>query len=165
MFETLIQNLQEQTQIYKDLQELAREKNAVLIAADTEKLSEITKEEWRLLKKAGKLETARMKLIAVHSAGQPNELDTLDKLIDRAESNEQEQLKVIKEDLLSTIENYKELNELNRQLLEIHLEYTDYMLNVFSQVNSYGNSYDSSGNENDHYSDGPIGGSIIDSEV
>lgn len=164
MYQPLIDNLKHQVAIYCELLELARQKNGILIEADTNQLSAITSGEWALLKRAGKLEKERMEILTQMTAGTPEKLDSIDKAIKLAGEPEKQQLKAIKDDLLATIADYKEINELNKQLLEVHLQYTEYMVNVFSSASNYNNAYDSTGHESNSQPT-HLGGGIIDSEV
>lgn len=157
MFAALLQNLQEQIKVYEDILRLSEEKTEVISKADIQRLDEMTQQEWKYLKEAERLELVRMELL-----GDNQEYATLSGAINACTGEKKEQLKHCKDALLTLIMKQKDVNEINHRLLESHLDYSEFMMNVFSQATQANNMYNQNGYEQSQ-SNSTIG--LIDSEV
>lgn len=122
--------LLEQKSVQRQLLELSYEKNQVIIRGDTERLSEITGLEQRgvvklrnLSKKHAKLLPALAGLLEIPE----NEIN-LSRILEKATAQEYEAFFLLQRELSGLYSSQLEINKLNAELLETHLEYTDNML-------------------------------------
>ncbi|MBR1736412.1 MAG: flagellar protein FlgN [Firmicutes bacterium] len=147
----LISNINEQSEVYDSLLELAGKKKVVIIANDVDKLQGIVDEENVLLGKIGRLDKSRVQLFKdiAFVLNKKDEDISLTKLMElikgQAEENE---LKEAKENLFSKADRLKTINEQNQKLIEYSLEHIDFSMNVIRSALSNQPSYcDAMGNE------------------
>ena len=139
MITQLIENISEQIERYGELLGLSHEEKDILIKNDVEELQKITNLKNMVITQSNRLEKKRIALVddiaEVMGSGQKNiELSALIELL--GDQPEAEVLKEKGEILRSTLNQLKEANDLNKQLLEASIEYIEYSLNmVRSSVN------------------------------
>ncbi len=131
-FSGIIGLLDEQTAVQTRLVALSQEKRKVIIEGDTERLNAISGEEARLVHSMGVLEKKRS-LAAAQLAPQlgvkPQDV-TVSLLVTRAQGADKLKLQELQKQLSTMIATQKSLNEMNKKLLETHLEHIDMMLNM-----------------------------------
>ncbi|MDL2238558.1 flagellar protein FlgN [Christensenellaceae bacterium OttesenSCG-928-K19] len=131
--------------VYKELYALSEKKQERIVANDAEAVSEIVKEEWRILTEAEELETKRGEAVREYLEQKGDAAgSTLQDVLAVASPEEREKLEVVSGELRELLEKQKKINAENRSLIELHLEYLDYMVNTVlkePQVSDiYGNS-------------------------
>ncbi|HBU12469.1 MAG TPA: hypothetical protein DEB31_07000 [Clostridiales bacterium] len=130
--------------VYREIYALSEKKQEHIIANDAEAVNEIVKEEWKLLAKAGELEDKRISLVQEFLGKGKDSSSSLQDLMAAAPPDKRQELEFVSKDLKNLLEKQKQINEENRSLIELHLEYMDYMVNTVlkePQVSDiYGNS-------------------------
>lgn len=145
MIEKLIALLRELNNVYKKLYELSQKKQQCIISNDADAVNEIVKEEWTLVSEAGELEAARAELVSLHFGKGDDKPVILDDVIAKAKPAEREALTAEAEQLKDTLEKQKRINHENQSLIDLHLEYMDYMVNVVLKEPQISNIYGNSG--------------------
>lgn len=144
----VIELLREQKKLHEDVLDLSGEKRQVIVKGETERLNEIVRLEMKAVARFRTLEKKRAAALsgAAAEAGVPAEGLTMTMLIDMAQGGEREELNVLQKELRSLVEAQSELNRMNKELLEAHLEYTDTMLEVLvGAEDPINNFYDGAG--------------------
>lgn len=131
-FGPLLGILDEMVAVHSQLAQLSTEKQQVIIKNDTARLSAIAQQEMRLMHQSTALDKKRAQAAAAlaHEAGLPGGEITVSQLISIADENDRARLAGIRKELGALLSTQKSLNEINRGLLETHIEYTDLMLNL-----------------------------------
>ena len=130
----LIQTMDQLNQVHESLLELSKLKTNVLIQNQVEQLNQIVNKENNLMKQITKLDHQRIDNISqflLNKGYKPNAkitVNDLTKLVFKAE--EKQALKSTQEKLLGTIEQLKQLNQLNQKLIEQSLAYIDYSMDL-----------------------------------
>lgn len=145
MIDKLIALMRELNKVYKKLYELSEKKQQSIIGNDADAVNEIVKEEWTLVGEAGELEEARAELVSLHFGKGDDKPVTLDDVIAKAKPAEREALTAEAEQLKETLEKQKRINAENQSLIDLHLEYMDYMVNVVLKEPQISNIYGNSG--------------------
>jgi len=132
--EELIDILEKEDELYRELLSLSMEKTPVIISANLENLQKITDEEQLALSKISMLDKKRiqnMKDIANVINRDFNSLKVTD-LIEmlKARPNEQKRLAQVFDKLSDTIEQMRRANEQNRELLTSSLEMVEFDMNI-----------------------------------
>ncbi len=124
--DSLLGILNEIYHLYMEMIDLAKQKKQILINGKIDELSKLINLESNWVKKIGKLEEKRVHSIQAYleeSQYQTNEI-TMTELIDSIKSSaEKEQLIEVNKKLQASIEEIKQLNDLNTQLIEHSLDY------------------------------------------
>ncbi|MBQ9625472.1 MAG: flagellar protein FlgN [Clostridia bacterium] len=162
-FDAVLKNLNNQILYFSRINELCEEEKQAIIEDDVERIAAIVEELREYHKKTVKEEEVRIALIkdSKEFAGKTDV--ALDDIIDICtDAKLKEQIVKAKEELVSVFEKQKALDDIIDQLLEVNLEYCDYMINAFSSEVTPNNFYAKDGSE--------IGSdraaiSILDSEV
>lgn len=134
---------------HKDLLAVAERKKDILIKGDMEALGHIGREEVAFVHRIERLEAERLaaaRLLALR-AGVPAEAVKPDTLLRyAADQAEAAQVSLVIEDLRSTLDRLKQLNDLNKQLIEQSLTFIETTVSQFTespQVPTYGQSGES----------------------
>lgn len=126
--------------------ELSKQKQKVLVAADSQELEKIVKQEDSLLVQISKLEKMREQciheILMVHGV-QKSEV-SLEKLKKIAEPDVAEQLEVFSKELGLIMDQLGPLHTLNAELITQALGFINYNVNVLSQI-AVGPTYASGG--------------------
>lgn len=147
MMDQLVGILTEQTERYEELLGLSKEKRDVIIENDVESLTKINHLENLVVSQAQKLEKKRMELIkdmAVVLAQKESDL-TLTRLIELMEGKEESKSLIEARDRIKDVlDELKEVNSQNGQLIENALEYIEYSNNLIrTSVNQQPATYGS----------------------
>jgi len=130
----LLQTMDQLNQIHESLLELSKLKTDILVQNQVVQLNQIVNKENSLMKQITKLDLQRIDNISqflLQKGYKPNAkitVDDLTKLVFKAE--EKLLLKGAQEKLLGTIEQLKELNQLNQKLIEQSLAYIEYSMDL-----------------------------------
>ncbi len=162
MTDTVIGLLVEIKEVYSKIFDLSQQKQQLLIANKAEEISDVLKEEWGLLSEASELENKRVEAAEALFPGKNGEDITIDDIAAIASPEEKKHLLEVSGELYKLLEDQKKLNAENQSLIELHLEYMDYMVNVVLKDPQVSNIYGNSGIVEE-----PAGGArgVIDSEA
>lgn len=164
----VIDMLRQMTDLYDQIYGLAQEKRKAVIEDRADDVGEIVKQEWDLLGQASTLEENRIRAVAEAlgvSRSEAAEPGSLEKLMEQSSGEEKEQLENAAAELRQVVNNLQTLNSEIQDLIDLHLEYTDYMVNMVFKEPQVSNIYGTSGQVLD---DGPESGNlhgIIDTGV
>ena len=127
--------LLEQKQVQEGLIKLSYEKRQVILNNDTARLSDIVAQEQKDIVKMNSIDKQRVRLIPgiAGALGVPEAEVTLSVIIDGAGPDERNEFFLLQKELTSLINSQLELNKMNKDLLEAHLEYADAMLSVIAE--------------------------------
>jgi flagellar biosynthesis/type III secretory pathway chaperone len=149
-WEKLITVLEEMLALYRAILALSQEKRTVLVAADGQRLEQITKQEELLILQAGKLDNQRsdiVKEIGNVLGLTPSEI-TLENISKHADDNTASRLKRINADFEKVLGELAPLNKVNTQLIQHALNFVNYNINILAQ-NQSGPTYASKGRQSD----------------
>ncbi|MPL97847.1 hypothetical protein SDC9_44042 [bioreactor metagenome] len=141
-WEILIAILDEMLALYQAILTLSQEKRTILVAADGQKLEQITKQEELLILQAGKLENQRIaKLKEISGAGGvlPDDI-TLEKMIELADEASAKRLTLIGSEFDKVLAELVKINQVNTQLIQRALTFVNYNINILAQSES-GSTY------------------------
>lgn len=147
MIDTIVDMMRQQTELFRKIYETSEEKKAGIVENDADKVSEAVKREWELLGEASTLEEKRgaavAEVLGMNRKG-GEAAPTLTELEAVCSDDEKAVLESTAKELREVLAAQQELNAEIQSLVDLHLEYTDYMVNmVFAepQVSSiYGTS-------------------------
>lgn len=126
--------LNNQASIYRQLLSLSLEKKSVLIKGSIVELDRITKEEEALIIKVGRLEEQRQALhnaLANHFALSPEEL-SITVLIDRVDESLKTKFTKIFDEIKEVIGQIVEVNNNNTDLVNSSLDFVNFSLNLLT---------------------------------
>jgi len=133
MLDQLINIMGEQSERYEELLGLAKEKRDIIILNDIENLQKVTHLENLVISQSQKLERKRITVVSDIALvlNQKEDDLTLSKLIELMEGQEgQDKLIELKEKFKVVIEDLKEHNDQNTQLVQNALDYLDFNSNL-----------------------------------
>jgi flagellar biosynthesis/type III secretory pathway chaperone len=150
IFIRLNQILNEEYKLYSQIFEISKEKTDIIIEGKVKELERITNLEQSIVFKLGKLEGIREE-ISVALAGSmkldPEKVRLED--LEKGLGENATELRETQGKLVNLIKKIGEKNELNKKLLENSLDYVNFSINLFSQVESDGNKYGKDGSVKD----------------
>lgn len=130
----LLNILQKQMQIYRQLKELGTQKREYLIKGSLEGLNEVTKQEEVCIFQLGKLEEEREDCFAhLAELGGFEQNWTLREIIPHLPEEEQKELRKVQEDFSVLIRDLEQLNHENTSLLQQSLRFVNFTVDVLSQ--------------------------------
>jgi len=134
-WEKLIELLSEMVALYRVVLELSRKKSETIIAAKTQDLEVLTRQEELMIIQIGKMETARIKLMRqlVAECGLPAETVTFSQVQGLAEPSVAKRLAKIAEDFDTTLGELAPINLLNTELIQQALRYVNFNINILTQ--------------------------------
>ncbi len=133
---SLVEILEAQSRLYQELLSLAKEKQPVLVKGDLAKLEELTKREREIVFQVGRLEEQRFKVqqaLANHFGVPATEL-TISLILEKFEEPLKGRVSIIAQEFSVILDELKNHNELNTQLVEQSLSYIDFMVNILTAV-------------------------------
>lgn len=124
--------LQEQKTLQQELLDLSHEKRQVVMQGDAARLAELSALEQRGVTRLKNLSKRLARLLPELAAflGIPEEEVSLSQVMKRLEAGEHETFARLQKELTGLYHAQTEINQVNRQLLEAHLEYADAMLGI-----------------------------------
>lgn len=134
-WEILIAILDEMLVLYQAILTLSQEKRTILVAADGQKLEQITKQEELLILQAGKLENQRGKAISeigAFSGLAPAEIN-ISKLKEFADNDIAKRLEELAERFDKIFAELESINEINTKLIKQALVFVNYNINMLAQ--------------------------------
>ncbi|MDK2903478.1 MAG: hypothetical protein PWQ93_1397 [Clostridiales bacterium] len=132
----LVSILQGETEIYDQMLELCREETKVLVAGNVKRLDEIVKIQTDLIKQVGIYEMQRVECVNCIADELHLESDkiTVSTLAERLDDHESLELKSIQEHLSAVLAEFRDLNEMNSQLIKNSIDFIDYTLGLLLDV-------------------------------
>jgi len=152
MIEQVIDTLQQMYDHYAAIYSLSEKKKEQITKGDAQAMNETAKEEGALLSKITELEETREKLVKEHFRvnGKENEVPaTIEDLEKLANTQQKEKLQELAGKLREVLEKQKQINQENQALIQLHLEYTNYMVNTFLREPQVSNIYGNTGTVED----------------
>lgn len=135
--QSIIQRLDNLNDIHLALLEIGERKKQVLIANDVGELTHMTQQESSLMKRVAEEEELWLAEIAAFLEAKgytPEPHMTMSDLLNLIfHEEDKEALTAAQYRLLATVEQLKELNALNQQLIEQSLSFIDYTLNLMTE--------------------------------
>lgn len=136
----LVHTIQQLIIQHEKLLQLANEKREIIINDRVDDLLRITAEESKIVKEISGLEILSRQLLrqAGESLGIPmQESSTLGELLESLPDTDaihRNQLSGVRTKLLETIDQLKQVNELNRQLIEQSLDYITFQIDILTDA-------------------------------
>lgn len=161
--ESVYNLLVEQKQVQEKLFSLAQRKRDAVVKNNTDELGEIVRLEYNQLGLMNSIEKKRILLL--HKVfGNEGPLMTIGQLSALAEGELSEKYLEIQKELVEAIEKLREINDSNKSLVEIQLEYTEMMLNFLGgSADPLNNFYGTDGKSSD--AEITKGSSVFDTEI
>ncbi len=138
LIDELIDVLEQENKEYETLMLLSKEKTPVIVKGDLEKLQRITTVEQEFVGKISILEKKRIEVMQDigNVLGKNPDTMKITELIEllAKQPAEQQKLSQVHDTLLKTLDNVKEFNELNANLINESLEIIDFNLNLVTSL-------------------------------
>lgn len=163
--QAIIAIMQAQYDVYAALLDIANRKPEVLTHKDdAQALQALTRQEEELISRAAALEQDRLSHMQCLSTTAPKEAGefTLNDLIAQANDMTAQALTLAGKRLMDCLNKLKRQNTLNRQLVEINMNFTSFMLDTITNRNAPTGVYGNTGTEVDGQE---AGYSLFNSEV
>ncbi len=127
IYDEIIEKLDRIVSAQRGLLDLSRQKQALIVKNDADAVNEIVKREWELIGQAAEAETERGQLVDELSGLFSMSADelSLSEIASRADGRRAELLLERGEALLDIACDLRDVNEMNRQLLDLHFQYID----------------------------------------
>lgn len=147
----LIDILECQAKIYTDLLAVSKNKTDVIIEGKVNELESITRLEQTLVLNMGPLEDELEKVVndLISELKINEENINITTILEHLEGEQKEELEKQRDIIYNMIQQLNEANKLNSQLIKKSLDYINFSVNLYSNVNSSSNgTYQSSGDIN-----------------
>ncbi|MCK5129297.1 MAG: flagellar protein FlgN [Clostridiales bacterium] len=133
--------------VHEELLSLSIQKKEVLIKNDIKVLDDIVSQEKALYEKVKSFEANRESIVAkiAIKLNVANDEVTLDKIIENTTGTIKKQMLSIKKEINTVIGELSQLNDINKDLLKTHINYTIFSLDIMTQSGVAGETYDNSG--------------------
>lgn len=147
---SLVEVLQEQTEIYKDLLKQSRQKTEMIVKNDIEAIKNSTEKEESVIRMIAKLDLKREEIIKQIAAvlKVSEKQITISDLIQVLQKTPQDQkfLQQTQEKMLEVLQELRKTNDNNKELIKQSLEYIDFSVNLIqTSKNTASGSYTSGG--------------------
>lgn len=162
MIDQVIVVLHKLCEVYDKLYSLSLKKQEYIVKNDAEGVNEIVKEEWDLLNDVSDLENERSVAVAKCFPPDSRQEATVQNLVSIATPSQKQELEQVSDRLKDILDKLKKTNAENRSLIELHLEYVDYMVNTVLKEPQLSNIYGNSGTVEDGTA---LNKGIIDNEA
>ena len=150
LIEELIETLNKENDEYGKLLELSKRKSAVIVSRDISALEKITDDEQSVMTVIGNLDAKRAQVTrdiadVINKDVETLKLSVLIDLLGK-QPDEQRALSEVHDKLKVTVDNVRQINESNRQLIDQSLEMVEFDLNMIRsmrqapETNNYGRS-------------------------
>lgn len=134
LWEKLIDVLEEERVLYRDILELSRHKTGTIVEGKVAELEQLTGVEQKLMLSVGGLEQQREETVKQLTRRLNISADELSisTAINQAGNGFGDRLKELKDDISEILKELKNVNDLNSQLIEKSLEYIDFSINIIA---------------------------------
>ncbi len=138
LIDELIEVLEQENTEYETLMLLSKEKTPVIVKGDLEKLQRITVVEQEFVAKIRNLEKKRIDVMqdignVLSRDPETTKITDIIELLSKQPA-EQKRLSEIHDKLLTTLNNFKQFNDINDNLLKESLEIIDFNLNLVTSL-------------------------------
>ncbi len=137
IIDELIEVIEKQIGLYKEIYAISSEKKNVIIINDLETLQNMNTVENSIVNQVNKLEKLRLSIVTdiCTVLGLVEDEFTLTKLSEKlTTSNDKEKIINLRDEIRCIMDNIKAVNDLNSQLINNSLEYIDFSLNLMRNV-------------------------------
>lgn len=136
--------LEEEADIYNKVLETSKDKTAIIVEGKVSDLEKIVKLEQTFIMQLSRLESHREELITKISEieGINQEDITISGLIKTANEEQKEALKKVQDRIVNAIEGLKNANALNSRLIKNSLDYINFSLGMFTNIEGSNSNYD-----------------------
>lgn len=144
----LCEVLQDELDLYKEIESIADKKTDILVDGDIDLLQEITKIEQDIIVKLGKLEDERVNLIEELSEDLKIDIDkiTAKYLIEHiSDTKSKKRLSNIYDKMKQVLIKIDDKNKTNANLIESALEYINFSIDLLTDVGSNETNYGANG--------------------
>ncbi|MDF2721737.1 MAG: hypothetical protein K0Q59_1412 [Paenibacillus sp.] len=134
--EVIIQTLDQLIEVHRRLLELSEQKRKAIIGNEVDAIMQMTQREAKLIRLADQLEAQRADAVQAYMRSRNMyvtsaiTIQTLSKIAVRLE--EKQALATRREELLQLIDKIKQVNDLNRQLIQQSLAFIDFSLDLIA---------------------------------
>lgn len=146
--EQLILAFNKEYEIYQDYLKLAKKKKEVIIEGHVKELEKITKQEQDMILSMGKIQEIRSVIIGnILLEKKLDWIENITALTDYLEEEEKEAILRVRDQLTITLEEIKNINDVNSKLIQQVLAYIDLNVNLLTGMEMKGSTYSSKANE------------------
>ncbi|MDF2546585.1 MAG: hypothetical protein K0R93_1483 [Anaerosolibacter sp.] len=148
--EQLIAVLKQECDLYKDYLNLASKKKTAVIKGDIKEIDHITKLEQNMIVNMGKVDQIRIAIIGnILLEKKVSNVENITELANLIDEPNRSTILKLKDQLAALLEETKNANELNSELLQQALEYVEYNMNLITSAQPKGSTYGNKANEKD----------------
>lgn len=161
----IIDILHQLSNMHREIYKVSLEKKEAIVQNDVQRVGEIVKTEWEILGQISDMEEKRLSVVRqIMNTGSKEDVHgpTLDDICKMTSPKEAGELESAAEELRLLVDEQKKINAENQALIGLHLDYMNYMTNVFLKEPQTSNIYGNSGEVED---EGLDNRGIIDSSV
>ncbi len=135
------------TAVHKELLKLSEKKKDILIKSDRNALEEIVVSEDKILSKINSLEQQRVNIVEkiAKELNIPPEEAKIETIIENSNGMTKHKLLQAKMNLVDVIGKLSRLNDINKELIKTHLDYTYFSLDVMMRGGEVPETYNSNG--------------------
>jgi flagellar biosynthesis/type III secretory pathway chaperone len=138
LWEKLIDILEQEGALYRDILELSRHKTETIVEGKVTTLEQLTGVEHKMVMNAGRLEQQREETVnqlAESLKIKPEQLN-FSLVIKKTEGNIRDRFLSYRDEIAVTLKELKEVNDLNSHLIKKSLEYIDFSINLIAGSSS-----------------------------
>jgi flagellar biosynthesis/type III secretory pathway chaperone len=149
VLQSIVENLTLQKSAYAHILELSKREQTALVASDAQLVNDLVKQVWIELSETSRLEDKRMDLVKRYCSGRGEAYSeqTLSSLISCVDAEAALKLETLKTELHSILKQQSIVNQLNKELLELHFQYISFVIDTVSQQSQPTSFYGSAGEE------------------
>ncbi len=139
----LINLLEQEMELYENFLKMSKDKTSIIVEGKVKELEKVIEMEQALILQMSKVENQRELIINKISKIlniKPEET-TLTMLIEKAGEEQSEKLKAQQGNLAGLLKDLGSVNELNTRLIRSSLDYINFSLNLFANVEDQDNNY------------------------
>lgn len=142
----LIEILDEQKNIIDNLIKLTRKKIDFLTCSDTDGISSVVEQEYKIKREMETADKRRMDAVLLVAAFFDIQGKTkISDIAEKAEEPYKTKLLQKRDEIIAQINEYREQNSLSCDLIKSHLNFVDYMVNIISGEKPQASSYSAKG--------------------
>jgi|YNPMSStandDraft_1061717.scaffolds.fasta_scaffold07151_1 predicted XRE-type DNA-binding protein len=144
ILKSLVGVLKQEAAIYEELLAMSKDKTHVIVKGKIQELEQIVKSEQDYILKLSELENERETFVDRLSAikGTKAEELTISAITQMFAGKEAEELFIVQQKLMETIQSLSETNELNEKLIQSSLDYINFTISLITTAGDDDNSYD-----------------------
>lgn len=149
MLQSIIENLHQQKSAYAHILELSKREQKAIVESDAPQVNELVKQVWNVLSETSRLEDRRIDLLKRYCAGMGEAYSeqTLSSIISRVDSEAAAELEGLKAELSAILKEQSSVNQLNKELLELHFQYISFIIDTAMQQSQPSSFYGAAGEE------------------